>query len=115
MNSPVVGNRCTCDPEQPGAHTAHVPLEIEATYNFEKDLRCQIFGLLAIPHLAIGVAVDQAKVLLVKRLKVLYIRCIHSLILPGQRSICVSPANIRPPRSLRPGNAQEKAWTGQFR
>src|SRR5947209_9148488 len=107
MNSPVVGNRCTSDPEQPGAHTVRVALEIEATYNFEKDLRCQIFGLLAIPHLAKNVAVDQAKVILVKCLKILYVRCLHSLILlPGQRNICLSLASIRPPLSLRPGNAR---------
>jgi hypothetical protein len=43
---------------------------VETTHNFEKDLRCQILGLLVIPHLAIDVVVDQAKVFLVKCLKI---------------------------------------------
>src|SRR5258708_28756253 len=76
MNPPVVGKCGTRDLEQPGAHTARVTLEIEATHNFEKDLRCQILGLLAISHLARDEAVDQAKVFLVKWLK---IPCIHYL------------------------------------
>jgi hypothetical protein len=66
MNPPVVGNCGTRDLKQPGVHTARVTLEIEATHNFEKDLRCQILGLLVIPHLARDVVVDQAKVFLVK-------------------------------------------------
>src|SRR5258708_22112396 len=76
MNPPVVSNCGTRDPKQPGAHTAQVTLEIETTHNFEKDLRGQVLSLLAISHLTIDEAVDQAKVFLVKWLK---IPCIHYL------------------------------------
>src|SRR2546421_11893509 len=101
MNPPVVGNCGTRDPKQPGVHTARVTLEIETTHNFEKDLRCQILGLLVIPHLVIDVVVDQAKVFLVKCLK---IPCIHYLAISCTRcavlvhSVCQlskSPSLIR--------------------
>src|SRR5260370_42127487 len=81
MNPPVVGKCGTHDPKQPGVHTAGVTHEIETTHNFEKDLRCQILGLLVISHLAIDVVVDQAKVFLVKCLKIPCIHSFHSLIL----------------------------------
>src|SRR5438445_10649737 len=79
MSRPVVGNCGTRDPKQPGAHTARVTLEIEATHHFEKDLRCQILGLLAIFHLDRDEGVDQGKVLLVKCLKITCMHCFHSL------------------------------------
>src|SRR5437764_15003171 len=76
MKPPVVGNGGTRDPKQPGAQTARVTLEIETTHHFEKDVRCQILGILVIVHLAKDEAVDQAKVFLVKCLKIL---CIHRM------------------------------------
>src|SRR5947209_9007903 len=79
MNPPVVGNGGTRDPKQPGAQTARVTLEIETTHHFEKDVRCQILGLLAIFHLARDEAVNQAKVFLVKCLKIPCIHSFHSL------------------------------------
>src|SRR6266567_1739961 len=85
MKPPVVGNGGTRDPKQPGAHTTRVTLEIETTHHFEKDLRCQILGLLVIFYLARDEAVDQAKVFLVKCLKIPCIHLFHSVSssLPG--------------------------------
>src|SRR5947207_4676562 len=90
MDPPVVGNGGTRDPKQPGAQTARVTLEIETTHHFEKDLRCQVLGLLAIFHLARDEAVDQAKVFLVKCLKIPCIHLFHSFIL-----LALSSASIR--------------------
>src|SRR5947209_19965575 len=86
MNPPVVGNGGTRDPEQPGAQTARVALEIETTHHFEKDVRCQVLGLLVITHLAVDVAVDQAQVFLLKCLKMLCIHSFHTILLLDQRN-----------------------------
>src|SRR5437660_5625123 len=79
MHVPVVGKCGTRDPKQPGAHAERVTLEIETTHSFENDLRGQILGLLVIAHLARDVVVDQAKVFLVKCLKILCIHYFYSL------------------------------------
>src|SRR5437588_9569706 len=108
MHVPVVGKCGTRDPKQPGAPAERVTLEIETTHSFETDLRGQILGLLVIAHLARDVVVDQAKVYLVKCLKIPCIHYCHSLLLLlDQRNKGVSPACIQPPRSLQPGNTQE--------
>src|SRR3989440_8628263 len=119
MKPPVVGNGGTRDPKQPGAQTARVTLEIETTHHFEKDLRCQVLGLLAIFHLARDEAVDQAKVFLVKGLKIPCIHLFHSFMLSDNNSSRyrqlewpIRKENIQPMQEGRSAPPHEKSSLG---
>src|SRR5256714_6776481 len=116
MKPPVVGNGGTGDPKQPGAQTARVTLEIETTHHFEKDLRCQVLGLLAIFHLARDEAVDPAKVFLVKCLKIPCIHLFHSLSssLPGiSTSIRMMERRERLPSTRTSSDKSIEGYSGE--
>src|SRR5579883_964794 len=69
--TPVIGDGCAGNLEEPLLHAQRPPLGVHAAHRLEKDLRGQILGLLAVAHFAINIAIDQAEVLLVERLKLL--------------------------------------------
>src|SRR2546430_2564187 len=72
--TPIVSNGCPRNLKQPFLYTLWATLGINSTHGFYKYLRRQVLGLFPVSNFTIDIAVDQAKVFLVKRLKLLQIR-----------------------------------------
>src|SRR6266487_3300904 len=73
MCTPIVSDGCPCYLEQPFLHTQGAALSINTAYRLNKYLRRQVLSLFAVAHLAIDIAVNEAQIFLIERLKLLHI------------------------------------------
>src|SRR6266700_2558616 len=74
VSAPVIGNGRPGNLEQPLLYTLHAAFLVDSAHGFYKYLRRQILGLFPVANLAVDIAINQAQILLIQRLKFLHCR-----------------------------------------